>query len=268
MNPETRFSRITPTARHGRWRTFFVSIPFLLLIPGYGLADSPSPTPTVPAVIPEQAAGGKISLDATAHKRLPNTVADITLAIQLDGRTVDAVSNLLAQRSQTLLDFLRQQGVERLRTEDVSFAPQTQPVRGAPDRVVGFTGQAFVSFRTTPDKLGALLSGSLEHGANTVNQTEFVPLESEIDAARRDLAIEATKTALNRAEAIAQSVGEHVIRIENINVGSEEGLRPAPFGASKAMNLSSAPTPIATAAGEQDIAVRVSVQVAIARKSE
>ena len=53
---------------------------------------------------------------------------------------------------------------------------------GAPDRIVGYTGSASISFRTTPDKLGTLLSGSLEHGANTINQTQFSPLESEVDA--------------------------------------------------------------------------------------
>jgi uncharacterized protein len=264
MNPEIRISQITPVTRNvGDWRTRFVLLSFLILVPGFVLADSPSPTPAATPALE-----AKISLDATAHRRVPNTVADVTLAIQLDGRTADAVSNLLAQRSQTLLDFLREQGVERLRTENVSFAPQIQSVRGAPDRVVGFTGQAFVSFRTTPDKLGALLSGGLGHGANSVSQTEFTPLESEIDTARRELAIEATKKALARSDAIAQAAGQRVIRIENINVEPEEGMRPTPFAASKEMNLSSPPTPIATAAGEQDISVRVSVQVVIESKSE
>jgi uncharacterized protein len=254
MNPHNNLSPITLTPRPARWGVFFRSVSFLLLIPGLALADSPSPTPA-----PES----KINLDAVAHKRLPNTVADVTLAIQVDGRTGDAVSNSLSQRSQTLLDFLRQQGVERLQTEQVTFEPQTEPVRGGPDRVVGFTGNASVSFRTTPEKLGTLLSGSLDHGANTVIQTEFTPAESEIVTARRDLAIEATKIALARADAIAQAAGERVVRIENINVQSEEAVTPLPFRATKEMDVSS--PSIATSAGEQEISVRVSVQVAIER---
>ncbi len=233
------------------------------MIPNFALADAPSPTSETPAQ--QKVSEGKLSLDATAHKRLPNTIADVTLAVQLDGRTVDIVSSGLAQRSQTLLDFLRQQNVERLRTEGVTFAPQTEPVRDAPDRVVGFIGQTFVSFRTTPDKLGTLLSGALEHGANTVSQTNFSPLESEIDAARRDLAIEATKGALDRADAIAKSVSEHVTGIESIDVGSEEGVRPMPYAAAKMMSAASGPPPVAIEAGEQDVSVRVAVQVSIAR---
>jgi uncharacterized protein len=206
-----------------RWRAVVVSIGLLLLDPRQGLADAPSPTPSTQAATPLPM--GKITLDATARKRLPNTVANVTLAIELAGRTSDEVSAALAQRSQTLLEYLRGQNVERLRT-DISVVPRTETVKGEPDRIVGFTGQTFVSFRTTADKLGKLLAGSLQHGANTVSQTEFSPLQSEVDAARRDLAIEATKSALQRAGAIAQAIGERVVRIESVNVESEEGIQP------------------------------------------
>jgi len=54
------------------------------LIPGFALADSQFPTPVAPAATATLA--GKINLDAIAQKRLPNTVADVTLAIQVDGR--------------------------------------------------------------------------------------------------------------------------------------------------------------------------------------
>ena len=262
MNPEIKFCPMTPVAQKPlSWRTLFVSPPFLVLVPGLVLADSPSPTPpATPALQGDQPGRDGASTSAEhggGHHRRHSV-----------GWQHREVSTLLAQRSQTLHDFLREQGVERLRTENISFAPQIESVHGGPDRVVGFTGQVFVSFRTTPDKLGALLRGGLEHGANSVSQTEFTPLESDIDTARRDLAIEAMKNGLARADAIAQAAGQRVIRIENINVEPEEGVRPTPFAVSKQMTLSSPPTPIATAAGEHDISVRVSVQVVIERKSE
>ena len=46
-----------------------------------------------------------------------------------------------------------------------------------------------------------------------MSQTEFTPLESEIDTARRDLAIEAMKNALARADAIAQRVFEKLTSV-------------------------------------------------------
>jgi uncharacterized protein len=266
MNGKQTQILITPAAISARWPAIILSIGLLLLVPARVPADAPSPTPATQAATPLPM--GKITLDATARKRLPNSVADVTLAIELNGRTSDEVSAALAQRSQTLLDYLREQNVERLRTE-ISVSPRTETVHGEPDRIVGFNGQTFLSYRTTADKLGELLAGSLQHGANTVSQTEFSPLQSEVDAARRDLAIEATKSALQRAGAIAQAIGERVVRIESVNVESEEGIKPLRMQPASAAELaSSAPAALPIAAGEQEIAVRVSVEVAIDRNME
>jgi uncharacterized protein len=247
------------------WRSALLSAWVLLIGPAVILAESASSTSGSPANTP--VAEGKISLEATTRKRLPNTVADVVLAIQVEGRTVDAVSSQLSQRSHTLLDFLRQQEVERLRTEDLAYEPETEPVRGGPDKIVGYNGHASVSFRTTPEKLGALLTGALENGANTVSQTVFSPKETEIDAARQDLAIEATKTALARADAIAQAVGQRVVRVQNINVASEGGILPLQFRAAKAA-LPSPASSVETAPGEQEISVRVSVEVGIVKADD
>jgi uncharacterized protein len=240
----------------------FLSAWVFVIGPAVALAESASPTPASPPNNP--VAEGKLSLEATTRKRLPNTVADVVLAIQVEGRTVDAVSSQLSQRSHTLLDFLRQQEIERLRTEDVGYEPETEPVRGGPDQIVGYNGHASMSFRTTPEKLGTLLTGALEHGANRISQTTFSPKETEIDAARQDLAIEATKTALARADAIAQAVGQSVVRVENINVASEEGVVPLPFRAATG-RLQSPANSVETAPGEQEISVRVSVEVGIVK---
>jgi uncharacterized protein YggE len=245
------------------WHAFFG----LVLVVGAVRAESvsPSPSPAESAPVAGPSPEGKINLEATARKRLPNTAADVVLGIQVDGRSGDAVSSSLAQKSQTLLAYLRQQGVERLRTENVNFQPQVQSVQNQPDRIVGYTGTANVSFRTTADKLGTVLGGSLENGANTVDQTQFTPSESEIDAARRDLAIEATKTALGRADAIAEAAGVRVVRIETINVAGEENVVPMPFAAKVegGMRVGRA---IQTASGEQEIVVRVSVQVGFSKR--
>jgi uncharacterized protein len=264
MNLNNRFFLRMPGGQRAGWRTVLVSILGLGLVIGPARADSvsASPSPVGSASAASPTPEGKINLEATARKRLPNTVANVVLGIEVEGRTGDAVSGALAQKSRTLLEYLRQQGVERLRTEDVSYQPQVESGRnGGPDRIVGYSGSASISFRTTPDKLGGVLSGSLEHGANTISQTQFSPQESEIDTARQDLAIETTKTALARADVLAQATGLYVVRIEQINVGSEENI--VPLGAPKVMAAARA---IETASGEQEVAVRVSVQVGVTKR--
>jgi len=265
MNPNISVSRGLPAVQRG---TFFVLFLGLCFAFGTVRADEQAATP-VASGSPEAAKlapDGKINLEATAHKRLPNTVADVVLGIQVEGRTADAVSSALAQKSQTLLDYLRQQGTERLRTEEVAFQPQVESVRGT-DRIVGYSGSANVSFRITPDKLGTVLAGSLEHGANTVSQTQFSPLESEVEAARRDLELEGTKTALTRAHAIAEAVGLRVVGVEQISVVTEENeIQPFTVAKAEAPAGSRAMGGIATATGEQEVTVRVAVQVGVAKR--
>src|SRR6201992_3573363 len=47
---------------------------------------------------------GLVSTSATAHRRIPNTVADVSVGIQTQGVDASSVSKDLAQRSPTLLD--------------------------------------------------------------------------------------------------------------------------------------------------------------------
>ena len=255
-----------PTGRRGVGRAFLALIIGLGLGVGLARGEPVSPSPSAgKSPVAGPSPEGKINLEATARKRLPNTAADVVLGIQVEGRNGDAVSSSLAQKSQTLVEYLKKQGVERLRTENVNFQPQVESPPNQPDKIVGYTGTANVSFRTTADKLGTVLSGSLDNGANTVSQTQFTPSESEIDAARRDLAIDATKTALARADAVAEAAGLRVVKVEAINVAGEENVVPLQFAAKVEGGLRAA-RPVQTVSGEQEVSVRVSVQVGVSKR--
>ncbi len=154
---------------------------------------------------------GIVSTSATAHRRMPNTVADVSVGIQTQGADAASVSRDLAQRSQTLLDWLRGQGAERLATDQISFQPQTHEEKSGQQKIVGYTGSTTVSFRTTPEKVGAILSGVLDHGANTIQQTSYGPKEEEQDKVRKELAQEATRTAIAQGDAVAEAAGTRVI---------------------------------------------------------
>jgi uncharacterized protein YggE len=209
---------------------------------------------------------GIVSTSATAHRRIPNTVADVSVGIQTQGADAASVSRDLAQRSQTLLEWLRGQGAERLATDQVSFQPQTHEEKSGQQKIVGYTGNTSVSFRTTPEKVGAILSGVLEHGANTIQQTSYAPKEEDQDKVRKELAQEATRTAVAQGDAVAEAAGTRVIGVREVNVEPSGMIRPVrmytQMGA--AMKVESAPA-MASEAGEQDISVTVSVRLTVSR---
>ncbi len=207
---------------------------------------------------------GIVSTSATAHRRIPNTVVDISVGIQTQGTDVKSVSRDLAQRSQSLLDWLRGQGAERLATDQISFQPQTHEEKNGQQKIVGYTGSTTVSFRTTPAKAGDILSGVLEHGANTIQQTSYAPSEEEQDKVRKELAQEATHTAVAQAEAVATAAGTHVIGVREVNVEPSGIIRPMPMMRMQAMAAAPAPA-MGTEAGEQDISVNVAVRLTVTK---
>jgi hypothetical protein len=208
---------------------------------------------------------GIVSTSGTAHRRIPNTVVDISVGIQTQGTDVKSVSRDLAQRSQSLLDWLRGQGAERLATDQISFQPQTHEEKNGQQKIVGYTGSTTVSFRTTPAKAGDILSGVLDHGANTIQQTSYAPSEDEQDKVRKELAQEATRTAVAQAEAVATAAGTHVIGVREVSVEPSGIIRPMPMMRMSAMAANAVAPPIAAEAGEQDISVNVAVRLTVSR---
>ena len=208
---------------------------------------------------------GFVSTSATAHRRIPNTVVDVSVGIQTQGADAASVSRDLAQRSQTLLDWLRGQGAERLATDQISFQPQTHEEKSGQQKIVGYTGTTSVSFRTTPEKVGAILSGVLDHGANTIQQTSYGPKEEEADRVRKELAQEATRTAVAQGTAVAEAAGTHVIGVREVNVEPSGIIRPMPMMRMQAMAATPQVAPMASEAGEQDISVTVSVKLTVSR---
>jgi uncharacterized protein len=209
---------------------------------------------------------GLVSTSATAHRRIANTVADVSVGIQTQGADAASVSRDLAQRSQTLLEWLRGQGAERLATDQISFQPQTHEEKSGQQKIVGYTGSTTVSFRTTPEKVGAILSGVLDHGANTIQQTSYGPKEEEADTVRKELAQEATRTAVAQGNAVAEAAGTHVIGVREVNVEGSGIIRPVPMMRMQSFEMKAAATPaMAGEAGEQDISVTVSIKLTVTR---
>ncbi len=226
-------------------------------------AQTPADTPAGPGR--DSAATGVVSTRAVAHRRLPNTVSDVSVGIEVHARDVPATSAMLAGRSQALLDYLRGEQAERLRTEQVRVEPETQELHGQPDRITGYAGHATVSFRTTPERMPVLLAGCLDHGANGLQQSGSSPREEDVEKARGELAAEAGRAALAQANEVARAIGEHVVGVQQIDVNPQDAgpIRPM-MGQAMVARAAAPSAPIPAEAGEADIAVGVLLKARIA----
>lgn len=233
-----------------------------LSAPAIAQATSQDPCATAP-----QTCATLINTHATAQSRIPNTAVDISVGITASGRDLPSVQRALAEKSSSLLAYLRAQKAQRLITSSVSFSPTIKPQKNAPDKTVGYDATSQLSFRTTPERAPDLLSGVLDHGANSIDSNTFTPTEDEVTAARAALSAEATRTAIAQAEAIAKAAGMHVVAVRTINVEADAPFEPRsrsfPMQAMRAM---AAPAPpIETAAGDQSLSMRVDITIAATR---
>ena len=222
------------------------------------------------AATPGRAPSSLLLTHAEARRRLPNTVSDASVTVEVHGRDLRATAALLARQSQSLLGFLRGQTVERLQTEAAGFTPEMQEVRNAPDRIKGYTGTQTISFRTTPDQLPMLLAGSLDNGATSLSQPGSSPREEEVEAARADLVSRAAKSAMAQAQAAAAAVGQRVTGVERLEIDPQAGFVSEPMLASRMLErpapaaVAMPAPPIATEAGQATVTAPVLLPVRLA----
>lgn len=214
---------------------------------------------------------GIISTHAESLRRLPNTVSDASIGIEVHGRDLRGTATALARQSQTLLTFLRGQTTERLRTDGTSFDPEIQELKGQPDRIKGYTGRLTVSFRTTPEQLPLLLAGCLDNGATSLGQFGSSPRETEIEAARREMVAEATQAALAQARTVADTVGQKIAGVELVQVDPAPGVVPEmpsmPYMAEPAARLARPVPAMASQAGDSSLSVTVVMTLRVAPPS-
>lgn len=165
-----------------------------------------------------------ISTSATAHGRLPNTVADVSLAVQAQAADVASVQKVLTAGSAQLLTYLQGQSVERLQTTGISVTPDVEEGKRGTTRITGYSGRVAVTFRVPADRLGAVVAGGLEHGGNVIDSTSLQPTEMAVEAMRRELETQAVRKALLDVRAVAEAAGRKLGSVGEIVIGADGGM--------------------------------------------
>ena len=205
---------------------------------------------------------GTITTHAAARGRLPNTVADVSIGVAAHAPTVAATQAALATGSGKLMAYLRQQGVERLRTEQLSVTPNTVADKGRAERIVGYDGTVQASFRVRAERLAEVVAGALANGGNDLSGTVLQPREAEVEAERARLGSEAAKIALNQADAVAGATGRDLGAIKLIEVEPGPGLEVQRPMMRMAAMAAPAPAPAAaTEAGDAEVTATVTLTV-------
>lgn len=202
-----------------------------------------------------------ILVQGVGRRSVETSIAVVRLGVEAQGPTSAAVQKTIAEKSTTLVDFLEQKNVMKLRTTGVSLFAQFN--RKNPPTVTGYRGSNTVTFEVEVTKSGAVLDGAVENGASQISGISFKPTAEVSKAGRDDALKDAVAAARSEAMTVAMASGISVGRALRVEVTdnffpketASKSFAPAAGGAGSG----AAPPTSQIIGGEQIITARVSI---------
>jgi len=214
------------------------------------------------------------TVDGEAKMTLVPDIATFSVSVVSEGSRVPDVQKVNTEKMNAVQAFLKDSGVDKkdLQTAQYSLNPRYEyPVcdgtgKCPAPRISGYTltQELTVKVRDT-EKLGDMLSGVTDHGANAVSSVAFSVDDKE--EARNIARAEAITEARKKAKDMAKSGGFSVGRL--VSLYEDQGSSPQPMYANRggvAMDASKSSTEMAPSIepGTEDSTVRVILTFEIA----
>ena len=216
----------------------------------------------IAAVSPAFAEGGKmpriISLTGHGEVRSVPDLAYVTSGVVTQGTTA---AEALAANTKAMTDLfaaLKDFGIEDkdVQTSNFSVQPRYDYQNGQAPKLVGYdvSNNVTVTLRKI-EGLGPLLDKLVQNGSNQISGISFdvAKPQDAMDEARKL----ATADATRKAKVFAQAMGIQLGNVMQVSEGAS-AQPPIPMMRGKAM-MADAAAPVPVAAGEQTIAVDVSI---------
>lgn len=165
-----------------------------------------------------------LTVSGQATVEVPTSLTQVSLGIEVQGRTAEEVQQEVARRSQTLVDLLRSRNVEKLQTTGVNLYPLYNS-DGNPPRITGYTASNIVSFRMATERAGSLLDEAVSAGATRIDGISFVATDEAIEIARQQALRNATQDAQTQADTVLATLNLTRREIVNVQISSST---PAP----------------------------------------
>jgi uncharacterized protein len=194
---------------------------------------------------------------------IPTTLSQISLAIEVSDKTPLAAQQAAARRSTQVVNFLKAQPVDKLKTTGIDLNPTyTYPPNRSP-QLVGYTASNSISFRVTTDRAGAILDAAVKNGATRINGVSFVASDQAIATAQLQALKQATQDAERQADAVLETL--NLKRKEVIGIQINSASTPAPIPIAEGMLRQSVAKPVSpptpVIGGDQQVEALVTLDI-------
>ena len=217
-----------------------------------------------PAPIPSKAPVPQLTVMGTAKKTIKNDIAEISVSIDSRAKSATDAQNGLAQKSQAVLEAVQSLRGVKVTDQQILVNPQYDYVEGR-SVFKEFLAQTTFHFETEADKAGQVVDKAIQAGANRLDGLNFRPTDENRKKAELEALNEASGDAMQRADAVLQSLGLRKMKVLHINVMSSGPSYPRPMMMRSAMMDSGAEGKMAampTDSGETDVNSNIELHIA------
>lgn len=201
-----------------------------------------------------------ITVTGQGLEMIPATIATVQMGVEIEGENAAEVQQQVAQRSNSLIEILRSENVQKLQTRGIQLRPNYSYDNNR-RQLINYTATNLVSFETSIDRVGTILDKTVNVGATRIDNVSLAATESAISQAQRRALAKATEDAQQQAEAVLGALNFTPQEVITINVNGANMPRPLVMEsmADRALSSNIAPTPVV--AGEQEVRASVTLQI-------
>ncbi|CCQ57775.1 SIMPL domain-containing protein [Crocosphaera watsonii WH 8501] len=237
-------------------KSVFYYLPIVLTLLSYPIIN----IPFIPSAMAQEQIMKTLTVTGEGTVRIPTTLTDVSLGVEIQGNTATEVQNNVAQGTSSLVDFLRSRSVERLQTTGVRLQPNYQ-YNNNQRRLIGYIGTNTVTFRVKTEEVGSLLDDAVKAGATRIDRVGFTAEETAISEAQKEALKLATLDAQKQAEAVLSTLNFQSQEIISISINGANAPQPQIMRSPETMRTTSAADSTPVIGGEQTIRAMVTLQI-------
>ncbi|MBD2665215.1 hypothetical protein B6N60_02413 [Richelia sinica FACHB-800] len=201
-----------------------------------------------------------LTVSGRATETIPTTLSQVSLGVEIQGKTAKEVQQEAARRSSAVVALLKSRNVQKLETTGVRLNPVYSYTNNV-QRITGYAAGNTVSFRVATEQAGVILDEAVKVGATQINGVSFVASDDAIASAQKQALKKATQDAQQQAEAVFSTLGLQAKEVVSIQVNGASAPPPPMLYRAEAAKatMDAASTPIL--GGEQEVQASVTLQI-------
>jgi len=201
-----------------------------------------------------------LTVTGQGSESVPTSKTQVTLGVEVQDRTAEAVQQAVAQRSSAVVTLLRDRQVDQLQTTGIRLNPQYNYENGQA-RLVGYIGSNTVSFELPTEAVGTLLDDAVSAGATEIQGIRFIATDEAIATAREAALRAATVNARTQADVVLSQLDLGAEEIIGIQIDGASGTIPVPVPQQARLAEASADVSTPVVGGEQTVQATVTLQI-------